>query len=442
MLKRRKIESDMNGNGEILFLAYYFPPMGMGGVQRAVKLAKYLSRSGWGITVLTVKDVLYYAHDSSLLEDLDDRIDIVRSGSLDPIRLAGKYGIKKKEIPVKREPGKSNILPDNKLLWLPFAYLKAVRLIKKKKIKAIISTAPPFSSHILAMLLGQKFTLPWIADFRDSWTISDFDIDGVRPSGLNNFLERRIIETANSVTVVSNTHLEGLISRYPGTDKKFELIYNGFDHEDFPDDLKHEDTFNLTYCGTSADVIDPSVFLPYLEKAIDMRPEIAGSLKINIVGKILSDNIREKFENFKYPGCIELKGYVNHSNAVKELLKSNVLLFPVTGNAKGGVLTSKVFEYLFIDKPIIAHIPEGEIKQILEKYNKITYLINEGEGGRFIEDFFFQYTDWEKKTLSRKDYIQKPSISKKDTLEIFSRRSQAERFSELLDRIISRKKEN
>ena len=57
-------------NRKILFLAYYFPPLGMGGTQRVAKWSKYLSRAGWEVTVVTVKPIIYYAQDESLLEEL------------------------------------------------------------------------------------------------------------------------------------------------------------------------------------------------------------------------------------------------------------------------------------------------------------------------------------------------------------------------------------
>lgn len=36
-----------------LLIAYYFPPLGLGGVQRMCKLAKYLPECGYDVTVLT-----------------------------------------------------------------------------------------------------------------------------------------------------------------------------------------------------------------------------------------------------------------------------------------------------------------------------------------------------------------------------------------------------
>ena len=44
---------------KVLFLSYYFPPMGMGGTQRSAKFVKYLPAFNWEPVVITVKDVKY-----------------------------------------------------------------------------------------------------------------------------------------------------------------------------------------------------------------------------------------------------------------------------------------------------------------------------------------------------------------------------------------------
>ena len=72
---------------KVLVLAYYFPPLGMGGVQRVAKFAKYLPLFGWKPLVLTVKDVEYLVLDPSLLKELPSEVEIFRTGSFDPLRI-------------------------------------------------------------------------------------------------------------------------------------------------------------------------------------------------------------------------------------------------------------------------------------------------------------------------------------------------------------------
>jgi len=76
----------MSRTRKVLILSYYFPPLGMGGTQRIAKFCKYLPDFGWTPIVITVKDVAYYAHDTTLMNDVQ-HTEIVRTHSLDPLRI-------------------------------------------------------------------------------------------------------------------------------------------------------------------------------------------------------------------------------------------------------------------------------------------------------------------------------------------------------------------
>ena len=55
----------------VLIISYFFPPMGLSGVVKAAKTAKYLASScGWRVIVLTATPKHYYAYDESLLQEL------------------------------------------------------------------------------------------------------------------------------------------------------------------------------------------------------------------------------------------------------------------------------------------------------------------------------------------------------------------------------------
>lgn len=58
---------------KVLIIAYYFPPLGLSGVQRILKFTKYLPDTGWQPVVLTVGNTKYYAFDEGLLNELQGR---------------------------------------------------------------------------------------------------------------------------------------------------------------------------------------------------------------------------------------------------------------------------------------------------------------------------------------------------------------------------------
>ena len=112
---------------KVLVIAYYYPPMGLSGVQRTLKFTKYMSEYNWSPTVLTAGKTGYYAHDLSLLKEAEEAgIKIVRTDSRDINSLMSKYGTVKMPREIIRKTlsnlGKSIFIPDNKISCLIIFY--------------------------------------------------------------------------------------------------------------------------------------------------------------------------------------------------------------------------------------------------------------------------------------------------------------------------------
>src|SRR3990170_7482105 len=78
---------------KVLVIAYYFPPLGLSGVQRTLKFVKYMSPHGWQPTVITTGSIAYYAHDNYLQTELDQLdINVIRTSAFDPNAILSKFG--------------------------------------------------------------------------------------------------------------------------------------------------------------------------------------------------------------------------------------------------------------------------------------------------------------------------------------------------------------
>ena len=64
---------------KVLIVAYFFPPMGGGGVQRTVKFVKYLRDFGYEPVVLTVRSGEHTAWDESFRRDIPEDVRIIRT---------------------------------------------------------------------------------------------------------------------------------------------------------------------------------------------------------------------------------------------------------------------------------------------------------------------------------------------------------------------------
>ena len=68
----------------VLLITYYWPPSGGAGVQRVLKLVKYLRDFGWEPVVYTAKDAAYPVLDESLLADVPTGQEVLKGDIWEP----------------------------------------------------------------------------------------------------------------------------------------------------------------------------------------------------------------------------------------------------------------------------------------------------------------------------------------------------------------------
>ena len=370
---------------KVLILAYYFPPLGMGGTQRVAKFVKYLPKFGWHPTVVTVKNVAYYAYDYSLLGDVRSA-HVVRTGSADPQRVLAKIkkaGVHQTQNQHSFDPSSKltrllNILnkvlsifliPDSKVLWLPFAISAATNLLKTQKFNAVITTSPPHSIHFAGMYLQRRFKIPWIADFRDGWVGGEFQNEILFfQQRINQWLQSKVLERADHIVAVSEGLALFLKKNLHGNDRKFTTITNGFDSEDFiraPKREAQDNKFTFCHCGAVTAISDPDPFFSGLKKALLNRPNLRNKVRVEFVGHVLLEKFAKTIRELGLSDIISLTGYKSHDQALSHMKSADVLLLTLSEKISPGFIPGKLFEYLGAQKPILAIIPPGDSSSIL-----------------------------------------------------------------------------
>jgi glycosyltransferase involved in cell wall biosynthesis len=423
----------------LLFLSYYFPPMGMGGVQRAVKFVKYLPGSGWNPIVLTVKDVRYHGHDRSLQKDIE-KAQVIRTESLDLLRLAflARGQAKAGAGSAGNMTGILNrailpwiFVPDSKIGWVPFAVQAGIRTAVKDGIQAVFTTSPPHSSHLAGFILKRRLGIPWVADFRDSWIRENYDrVPTPAHRGMNEFLLRLVLKHADRITGVSSRVLEDMwfLSRR----KEADFIWNpnGFDPEDFAD-FRHERSvrFRITYCGTVNSVQPPDAFLAGAGKAILREPALRKALEIRFVGSVSDVDLNEMICGYGLDGLVTRTGYVPHAESLRQLSCSDALLLVLPADSGSGVIPGKLYEYLASGLPILGVLPDGEAARIALGSGRGRVVRPDDMDG-IASALIGMFHDWK---------MGKPSgVFRTDPYaERFSRKRQTERLAGILDDLVA-----
>ncbi len=373
---------------KVLLISYLFPPVGGAGVQRNLKYVKYLPQFGWDPVVLSVKHIQYYVYDEYLLREVPQNVPIIRTGSLDPLRLAAILrGIRVRNgqrpgsampsylseaapaIRVYRLMRNYLAFPDAQIGWIPFAYRRGYEAIRKYDVRAILASVGPVSSAIVARLLAARTGVPYALDFRDAWTDDPYF---VAPTALHRWghalLEKLVVGQADAVTVYDECLGRTLQSRYESLKDRVGVLPNGFDPADRdligpppgPADIKRR----IVYTGSLYAHHDENVRT--LLAALNYLPEgIRSTLRILFVGQTYA-GFQERIAAAGLSGDqIVSTGYVSHSEALTLLASADAaLLFVRSGDVSS--VTGKVFEYLMVGCPILACIePEGACAKVL-----------------------------------------------------------------------------
>lgn len=364
--------------------AYHFPPLGGGGMLRALKLARYLPASGWRPTVLSADDPAFHLRDPAALDEVDCpviRTPARRYPSLGRLlRLSGATAVRRNSggtfpgggalrTRLRRFAARLGDLPDAQGRWARGAAATAVALQHQRPHDLIWTTGPPHSSHLVGLRLKERYAAPWVVDLRDSWTVGPFfePISGFHRA-LARRLERRVVEAADALVCVSPSMAELYRKAFPAAADKLKVITNGYDEADFAglEQLKPEPA-SVGYAGSFYGPRRPDAFLAALTRLHGKHP----ALRWRFIGSAGPEAAAAIDGCSKaHPGLLECRGSLPHRAALSELARCAMLLLVIAPQPGAQtVLTGKLFEYLRLGRPILACCPPGDAARLIADLN-------------------------------------------------------------------------
>lgn len=363
---------------KVLVIAYYYPPLGLSGVQRTLKFVKYMKQYNWEPVVLTTGNVAYFAHDKNLLRESESAgVRVERTSAKDINSLLSKLGTVK--IPSEfirklfNRLGQIIFIPDNKISWSKAAYKKAEELIEKEKFSAIFVTGPPFSSFRTGSRLKEKFNIPLFLDYRDLWYKSYFSFYATPiHKYLNKKGEYSALKSADKVFVTNRKIKEKLLNNFPFlTFDDIVIVSHGYDSEDFekiPGIPKPNKRMVITYSGIFMEYNTPEFFLRAFKKLTMERPDIAQDIELHFLGFMRKENLK-LVKKLKLEEFVKDLGYMPHDEAIAKI-KSCDVLWIMIGEKRNidAILPGKLYEYFGSKKPVIGCVPEGAAKLALQEY--------------------------------------------------------------------------
>lgn len=327
-------------------------------------------------------------------------------------------------------------------------YKEAREIMEKEKFDLILcSTFRTFPMRT-ARKLARKYRIPLVVDLRDiieQYTGNEY-ISRQLPSGglgkvfaswfkrKNLRVRNRILYKSSCATTVSPWHVD-ILKRY---NPKTELIYNGYDPELFFPEQIHTHHFSITYTGRllSTAMRDPSLFLQALSILIKDGTIYPSDCQVNwYVDDESRKVISEEAEKVNVLSYMNFKGYVPASRIPKILNESSVLLLltnKADTNGPKGVMTTKFFESLAVEKPILCvRSDESHLAAAIHEAHAGLAATTVEEVCDFLRHY---YNEWKEKGYTASHVDRK-------IVHTYSRKEQAGQFARIFDSLMPHAKQ-
>jgi len=357
---------------KILIITHYFPPLNGIPSWRPYSWAKYWSKWGHDICVLTTKkesfdgllseisslknisfnleEVPYWPFKNSPINKVLKELDNTTL-SYPILNLARIIRI------FKDNPGGS--FPNRHDLWIIPAILRALNIYKKWPFELMVSTYGPPASHIIGgMLKNILKKVFWVADYRDLWS-NNYLYNNVKLpfSLIDKWIENFFVKNANLITTVSKPLLEKLSLRFRKS--KFLTIENGFDLDDL-EELDEKNIFPLdgkirfVYTGTIyAGKRDPSPLFQALNILKLQGFDIEKKIEILFYGFNLG-NLYKLIQRYNLTSIVKTHTFVDRRTCLQIQRAADALIFlEWADQSESGILTGKIFEYMWSKRPIL-----------------------------------------------------------------------------------------
>lgn len=411
-------------NKTVLILAFHFPPIAMSsGLQRALKIVRYLRDFGWQPVVLTADPRAYAKTTPEQLSEIPADVPVHRAFGLDSMR----------HLAIRGKHLGWTAVPDAWVSWFPAAVLGGRKLIREYRPGAIWSTFPIATTNLVALHLSRSANLPWIADLRDPMTLEGFPINA-RRFKCTRWIEKRTVDQARRLVFTAQHTRRIYEDRYPRLKGRTAVIPNGYDEANFPDPMperKHRpgECLRIVHSGALQPVgRNPTAFFGALRR-LSAMPE-AADLRFEIVFRAcgFADRYAKLAASYGVSDIVTFADYLPYEDALREMVSADGLLV-FQGTSYNHAVPAKLYECMYAGTPIFALVDKsGE-----------TYSVLEGAGITSVASI----DDEEEIALKLRDFLravksQSYRLPDPELVRQFSRRSQVMRLSEILSEEISR----
>jgi len=364
----------------VLILSPYFPPRRRVGGLRAFKFARRLAEFGYEPHVVCLESPGERATDAE--RAALSRMDVLElSASVDSTRKRSSSSVSK----VARDPNVFDRLADavDRRMpvdsWLPWLFAHragVVRHARSREVDLVFCTGDPWSSHLFGRSIARALSVPYVADFRDPWTLCTVRGHD-RPSWVRSLdarAEAMVVRDAAALVFTSSRASALYRANYRGAGEKIVTIRNGYDESAFGDPVdatrasgriasSSRATLDLLFFGTFRPLAPALPVIRWLEGLRRLAPELLDGVRVQSMGSLDAED-RAAAERAGVLACFESVPPVPYELSLTRQRQADLLLV-ASDERRDDMIPAKLFDALPAGRPVVSLATNPEVAGIL-----------------------------------------------------------------------------
>lgn len=376
-------------------LARHFPPIGGAGVHRSLGYVRHLPRYGYHPAVVTGpgRSVDRWSpQDPALLASLPADAEMHRLPDREPPAHSGWRAHADRWLQ-RPQPWVR--------WWLDGAFRRGLEVAGQADL--VLASCIPYDTAEAGARLSGALGIPWVADLEDPWALDEMR---VQPTAVHQRIDfarmRRALASAAAIITCAPEAAERFRRAMPehahkvvaGVPIGFEresfrtrtapprapgaplrIVHTGSLHTELGEAHRRSMPVRRLLGGTSLDVdilTRSAVFLlEGIQQLIDADPSLADRVELHLAG-VLTSGDRAAAERYPF---VRLHGQLPHPATVALMHSADLLFLPMHDLPPGkraGLIPYKTYEYLAARRPILAAVPDGDVRDLLERLGHAT----------------------------------------------------------------------
>jgi glycosyltransferase involved in cell wall biosynthesis len=369
---------------KVLLIARHFPPIGGAGVHRTVGSVRHLPEHGYEPLVVTGRPQhidRWEPRDEDLLQRIPATVPVHRLDEPGPTgggsRLARVLGLP----------------PPWVRHWVDAATRLGVEAGRDADV--VIASCVPYETALAGSRVARALKVPWIADLEDPWALDEMRL---HPTALHHAADlrrmRRALASAAAIVMAAPEAArrvrdampelsdrivcsipigfepdDFLVPAAPRSDAGvLRIVHTGSMHTDFGLHLRATRRRRRLLGGTvdGLDILPRShVFLvEAIEQLLAADPALRDRIELHLAGELTAGD-RDVAQRHAF---VRTPGLLPHAETVALMRSADLLFLPMHDlpvGTRAGLIPYKTFEYLAAERPILAAVPDGDVRDLL-----------------------------------------------------------------------------